>query len=322
VARGRPAAALSALLTLWLATACTSPTWPFDARNGRPQAAVAGTATRHGFLWDARKGERHALLMGTLHVGEASDYPPDRPTRQRLAAVDVVALEADVSKANGADAALRGRALLAAGEPGLDTRIEAPLRSDAQRAMQRVGLPAERAWRMKPWMLGDTLVLMQAAKLGFSPSYSTESYLVSFAAAGGKPIAELEGVRAQYELLDAQPWSDQVDGLRQVVGSILDGEAEEELRTLVAAWRASDAAAMQQYLRRVRNSSDRVERRQFERLIAERNATMAETIDHLLQDGRFYLVAVGSLHFFGDDSLIHALRARGYSVTPLVPEND
>ena len=46
---------------------------------------------------------------------------------------------------------------------------------------------------------------------------------------------------------------------------------------------------------------------------------MADTIDHLLQDRRFYLVAVGSLHFFGHDSLIQALRARGYAVTPLVP---
>jgi len=236
-----------------------------------PKPPTADGAARHGFLWEARKGDRHALLM--------------------------------------------------AGEPGLDARIGAPLRADAQRAMQQVGLPAEHAWRMKPWMLGDTLVLLQAAKLGFSRAYSTETYLTSFAAAGGKPVAELEGVQAQYDLLDAQPWPEQVEALRQVVGSILDGDAEQELRTLVAAWRASNVAAMQDYLQRVRTSSDPIERRQFERVIAARNAAMAQTIDHLLQDGRFYLVAVGSLHFFGDDSLIQALRARGYSVTPLVPDN-
>ena len=307
------------MLALLLAAACTP---SVDAQNAGAKSPAAQSAARHGFLWDARKGERHALLMGTLHVGVASDYPPDQSTRRRLAAVDVIALEADVSKGGRADAALRSRALLAAGEPGLDARIEAPLKADAQRAMQQVGLPADRAWRMKPWMLGDTLVLLQAAKLGFSPAYSTETYLMSFAAAGGKPIAELEGVEVQYELLDAQPWPEQVEALRQVVGSILDGEAEQELRALVAAWRASNVVAMQEYLRRVRDSSDRVERRQFERLIAARNATMAETIDHLLQDGRFYLVAVGSLHFFGDDSLIQALRERGYSVTPLVPGKD
>jgi len=307
-------ALLTPLLTLLLAAARAAPA---DAQNGRAPAAAA--VPHRGFLWDARKGERHALLMGTLHIGEASDYPPDRSTRQRLAAVDVIALEADVSKAARAEAALRARAMLGEGEPGLDARIEAALKADTQRAMRRVGLPAERAWRMKPWMLGDTLVLMQATKLGFSPAYSTEAYLLSLAAAGGKPIAELEGIEAQFELMDAQPWSEQVDALRQVVSSILDGQAEQELRALVAAWRGSNAAAMRRYLQRVRDSSDPVERRQFERLIAARNATMADTIDHLLQDRRFYLVAVGSLHFFGHDSLIQALRARGYAVTPLVP---
>jgi uncharacterized protein len=308
------------LPALWLAPAFA----PGAATAGKP--AVAGNAAeagaRHGFLWEARKGERHALLMGTLHVGEASDYPLDQATRQRLAAVDVIALEADVSKAAPADAAFRDRALLAAGEPGLDARIGAGLKADAERAMRQVGLPAPRAWRMKPWMLGDTLVLRQAIKLGFSPAYSTEAYLVSLAAAGGKPIAELEGIEAQFEMMDAQSWSEQVDALRQVVGSILDGEAEQELRLLVSAWRASNVKAMRRYLQRVRDSSDPVEQRQFERLIAARNTTLADTIDRLLQDGRFYLVAVGSLHLFGNDSLIEALRARGYAVTPLVPAAD
>jgi hypothetical protein len=76
---------------------------------------------------------------------------------------------------------------------------------------------------------------------------------------------------------------------------------------------------MQRYLQRVRDSSDAAERRQFDRLITARNATMADTIDRMLGDRRFYLVAVGSLHFFGADGLVQALKARGYTVTPLVP---
>jgi uncharacterized protein YbaP (TraB family) len=51
--------------------------------------------------------------------------------------------------------------------------------------------------------------------------------------------------------------------------------------------------------------------------VTRRNADMAESIDRLLQDGHFYLVAVGSLHFFGDDGLVEQLRRRGYTVTPI-----
>jgi hypothetical protein len=295
---------------------------PLDADAGQARPSAGGKVGQHGFLWEARKGERHALLMGTMHVGVASDYPPDRSTQQRLSSVDVIALEADISQAGENAAALMARAQLPEGEPGLDTRIAPGLKSNLQRALQSLGLPAELAWRMKPWALGDTLVVLQAAKLGLSSDYSTEAYLASLAASSGKPIAELEGIEAQFELLDSQPWSEQVDALRQAAGSILDGEAEQELRALVAAWRGSDVSAMQEYLRRVHESPDPAERRQFERLITARNATMAATIDRLLGDGRFYLVAVGSLHFFGADGLVQALKARGYTITPLVPAGD
>jgi uncharacterized protein YbaP (TraB family) len=255
--------------------------------------------------------------MGTLHVGVASDYPPDRATQQRLSSVDVIVLEADLSQARRTEAALRARALYAPGEPGLDARIDAELKAQTQRVLAQVGFPAEGAWRMKPWMLGSTLVILQAAKLGYSPADSTEAYLMSLAGSAGKPIVELEGVEAQFDLLDAPAWPEQVDFLRQAVHSIVNGEAEQELRALVAAWRSSDALAMQEYLQRVSNSPDPVERAQFARLITARNASMAEKIDRLLQDGRFYLIAVGTLHYFGEKGLVEALRARGYAVAPV-----
>ncbi len=313
---GRPARSLAVvwlLPVLWTAVAAAAPA-------GADTVTAARPVSSHGFLWEARKADRHALLMGTLHVGLAEDYPPADPaTRQRLSAVDVIALEADVTQADRNAAALLMRAQLAPAEPGLDTRIDAQLKADTQRVLAQFGIPAASAWRMKPWMLADTLVVLQASSLGFSPAHSTEAYLASLAAAGGKPIAELEGIQAQLELLDAPAWNEQIDALRQTVRSILDGEAEHELRTLVAAWRASDAAAMLEYLNTVRNSPDPAERRQFERLITARNAAMADKIDRLLQDRRFYLVAVGSLHFFGSDGLVQELKARGYTVTPLVP---
>jgi uncharacterized protein YbaP (TraB family) len=313
--RGRLAAGLWLLLALWSAAARAAPTAADSAASAPPAAGGA-----HGFLWEARKADRHALLMGTLHVGLASDYPPDAATRRRLSAVDVIALEADISQLGGNAAELLARAQFAPGEAGLDTRIDARLKADTQRVLEQFGFPAEGAWQMKPWMLGDTLVVLQASKLGFSPAYATEAYLASLAAESGKPIAELEGLQAQFELLDAQPLSEQLDALRQIVQSILDGEAERELRSLVAAWRGSDSAAMLDYLQRVRNSPDPAERRQFARLISDRNATMANRIDQLLQDGRFYLVAVGSLHFFGSGGLVQELQARGYTVTPLQPQ--
>jgi uncharacterized protein YbaP (TraB family) len=303
------ATAIVLLLVVWGPVARAAPPSSAD----QPEAAPSP----HGFLWEAHKAQRHALLMGTLHVGLASDYPPDRSTQQRLSGVDVIVLEADLSQAERTLTAMQARALYGPDEPGLDTRIDAGLKADTRRVLDQVGFAAEPAWRMKPWMLALTLEILLAAKQGYSPAYASETYLMSLAESSGKPVAELEGVEAQFELLDTPPWPEQVDFLRQSVHSILDGQAEQELRTLLAAWRSSDEPAMQQYLQSVRNSPDPTERVQFERLITRRNAIMAERIDRMLDDGRFYLVAVGSLHYFGPDGLLAALRARGYAVTPV-----
>jgi len=304
---------LAALLLLIAGCSC-----PALARDEAADPVAADSAgSRHGFLWEARKGARHAYLMGTLHVGLASDYPPDGATQHLLAGVDAFALEDDVSQAQRTQDAVRSLAMYPAGEPGLDGRIDAQLKADCERELGALGLPAAGAWRMKPWLLGSAMVILQASALGFSPSYATEVYLAQLARSLNRPIIELEGIEAQFALLDASPWPQQVDFLRQTVSSIRSGEAENDLRALVAAWRASDAAAMTSYLDRVRHSDDPVERLWFARLVTQRNAGMAASIERLLQDGRLYLVAVGSLHYFGDDGLVETLRKRGYTVTAL-----
>jgi len=257
--------------------------------------------------------------MGTLHVGIASDYPPDADTQRRLSQVDVIVLEDDVSQADRSHRALRKYALYADGEPGLDRRLDAPLKAQCERTLASLGLPPAVAWRMKPWMLGTTMVVLQASALGYSPAYATEAYLAQLAGSLQRPIVELEGIEAQFAMLEAAPWTQQLEYLRQSAQSIESGEAETELRSLVDAWRASDEPAMLGYLDRVRHSADPVERQWFERLVTARNAGMASSIDRLLQDGRFYLVAVGSLHFFGEDGLVEVLKARGYTVTPVTP---
>ena len=280
-----------------------------------PSAAVLADSTQHGFMWEARKGGRHAYLMGTLHVGVSSDYPPAAAIVHRLSEVDAIVLEDDISQQERSQAAAAKWAIYPGAEPGLEQRIDPALRDDCERQLARYGVPAAAAWRMKPWMLAMQLVLLDGLALGYSPENATEVYLVKLARSGHKPIVELEGIEAQLRMLDSSPLPDQIEFLRQTVHSLESGEAETELQELVAAWRGSDVAAMLKYLDQVRHSPERAEREWFDRLVTRRNADMAASIDQLLQDGHFYLVAVGSLHFFGDDGLVEQLRRRGYTVT-------
>ncbi|EPZ56605.1 traB family protein [[Clostridium] sordellii ATCC 9714] len=44
---------------------------------------------------------------------------------------------------------------------------------------------------------------------------------------------------------------------------------------------------------------------------------MVEKIDNLIKENENYAVAVGTMHFFGNDSIVKLLQEKGYKVTKL-----
>jgi len=300
-----------ALCALWLASA-----------HGQPSSSVSaaadpvGVAPKRGFLWEARKGERRAYLLGTIHVGKAEFYPPNADQLRRLQEADVIAVEADVSEAARVGPLVQKLAYYGDGAPGLDTRVPA-LRARLQDFAGRNGLTADLFWRMKPWMVANTLVVLEAARLGFSPAYATEAFLFDFARKAGKPIVEIESIEYQLRLFDTAPEPTQFAYLQQAVDAIENGSNQEEVSQLVTAWEKGDVKEMERLLAKMRSAKGAAERFVVEQIIDGRHPKMVDAIDRYVASGKLHVVAVGSLHFFGPNGLIELLRKRGYTVTPL-----
>ncbi|MFN3566377.1 MAG: TraB/GumN family protein, partial [Burkholderiaceae bacterium] len=154
-----------------LATAAIPP-----GRAQSPGAEAARTveaADSRGFAWEATKNGRRVLLVGTIHVGRAAAPPPDCGDRYAQAAV--IAFEANVFDAQKVGALVQKLATYPSHEPDLKSRLPAPLRERVQAVLVRYGLDSPAIWRMKPWMLANTLVVVEAARLGFNPAHSTEA---------------------------------------------------------------------------------------------------------------------------------------------------
>ena len=98
-------------------------------------AAQAQSDARRGFVYEVRKGNQSALLLGTIHVGRPEFYPLPASTMARIERADAIVLEADVSDTSRAIAATQKYAVYGAGEPGLDTRLRQPQRPAQQRTM-------------------------------------------------------------------------------------------------------------------------------------------------------------------------------------------
>lgn len=288
-----------------------------SAQAQSPAAASASDAAKRGFLWEARKADRRIVLLGTIHVGRPELTALSADVRARLNEAAVIAVEADVSNAQRSIAMLQRHALYAEGEPTLDQRLDPKLRARLEALLARYAMNPAAVWRMKPWFLSINLVLSDFSRAGFSAAQGTEAQLFAFAAREGKQIVELEGMEAQFRLLDGAAPAMQMAYLEQTIRSIETGATQAEIQRIADAWGSRDFAAMEQMLASLRAAATggAAERFVVERLIDGRHPKMLDEIERFAAGGQALLVAVGSLHYFGPNGLVAGLRSRGWTVT-------
>ncbi|MCX8005557.1 MAG: TraB/GumN family protein [Burkholderiaceae bacterium] len=274
-------------------------------------------AAARGLFWEARKGPARVYLMGTIHVGRPDFHPPPAAYMRRIEEAQAIALEANVFEARRVAAAYQKAALYPPDDAGLGRRL-----TDAQKARvtalaNRFGLDPVQIWRLKPWALANTLIMLEAAQAGLSPAHATEAFLFQHATARGKPLLEIESIEAQLAIFDQTEERTQLAYLERTIDDIESGKGARQVRRIAAAWESGDADAMSVLLDETLNAGAPDERLLAQRLFVERHGRMVEAIERFAGSGRLHLVAVGTLHFFGPQGLLALLRARGYTITPL-----
>jgi uncharacterized protein YbaP (TraB family) len=295
------------LFALWLPLAQAQP----DTSLGTPAAAAQ---PKHGFMWEARNGEQRVVLMGTIHVGRPGFQPPNDDFLARLARADAIAVEVDLSEAARVGPLVQKIGFYAAGSPGLDTRFP-QLKASLQKLMQRYGLAPQTVLRMKPWMAANTFGLAEAARAGLDAAYATEAFLFSYAREHGKELVEIESVEEQLRLFDSAPESVQLAYLRRMIEGIDDGSYRNEMTSVVAAWDRGDSGAMDELVARMQEEDGVAERFSYDQLLVGRHRRMLAAIERFAASGRQYVVAVGSLHFFGRGGLLDLLKQRGFTIS-------
>jgi uncharacterized protein YbaP (TraB family) len=247
--------------------------------------------------------------------GQARVYPLDREANRALTEAQKLYLEVNLADPSLArtinEVAIYpdGESLERTLPPALMTRVDA--------ALERYKLPRASAVRMKPWMLGQTLLLLEATRLGYDPTYATEMYLLAFASAQRKDVFGLETLAEQFALFDGMPAVEQQRFLEEILTELGDARTAAKLDALVDAWAHADARGLEIELTREKAEATAFARDVLPRVIDERNRTMAEKIVGLARAGTTTFVAVGALHLVGPDGIVEILRGRGFAVRQL-----
>jgi hypothetical protein len=274
----------------------------------------AGTA-KPGLLYELKTDAATVYLFGTLHVGKPEFYPLGREANRALTESQKLYLEVNLTDPSVANT-INAVATYPAGQ-SLDRSLPPALMKRVDAALERYTLPRESALRMKPWMLGQTLLLLEAARRGYDPTFASEMYLVAFAGAQRKDVLGLETLSEQFALFDGQPEAAQQRFLEDILTALDDNLIGAHLDALVAAWVHGDARGLEAELEREKSEPSLFAREMLPRLIDERNRSMAEKIAAIARPGTTTFVGVGALHLVGPEGLVELLRKRGFAVRRL-----
>ncbi|HEX9277689.1 MAG TPA: TraB/GumN family protein [Casimicrobiaceae bacterium] len=296
----------AALVAAYAATAvAASPA--LEARQDLP---------RRGLLYEIRTGANTVYLFGTLHVGKPELNPLSRQASLALAASQRLYLEVNLTDATTVNADTAAAAMYGDGIT-LDQKLPPALMEKVSARLARYQFPQEVALKMKPWMLGQTLLLLEAKRRGYDPELANEFYLMDYARAAQKEILGLETLSDQFAIFDRMSPAQQQAFLEQTLSELEDSRFEARLKAMVDAWANADARALEDELQHEKKQDSVFGSILLPRLIDERNRLMADRIADIARSGPKSFVAVGALHLVGKDGIVELLRRRGFTVRQL-----
>jgi uncharacterized protein YbaP (TraB family) len=252
-------------------------------------------------------------MLGSIHLLSADAYPLPQPVQRAYADAERVYFETSLDSLMSRQQEMAMRGMYPAGK-SLRGEIPADLYAQVEAAAPRLaalGVTMPVLDRMEPWMVALLFQSVEWQKAGMLPEHGVDMHFSGRAKQDGKPVGGLESVDFQLGLFDNMSAEEQAAFLRQSLEDL--SETSEQMRRVVAAWRAGDAAAIDAIMNESMDDAPAL----YARMLTDRNAAWVPQIEQLLRGADDVLVVVGAAHLVGEHSVVEMLRQRGHTVEQL-----
>jgi uncharacterized protein YbaP (TraB family) len=175
-------------------------------------------------------------------------------------------------------------------------------------ALGRQGVRRTTYDRFKPWTAEVAYAAGKFVQAGYDPKHGVEATIIGIAKADHIPVDGLETAEYQIALLNSLT--------DQQVAEMLAGDLAEEdhipeaLGRLTTSWTKGDLTELAAYFDEEMAGNPYLRKK----IITDRNASWVPKIRAIMAKPGDYLVAVGTAHLIGPDSLIDLLRESGLTV--------
>ena len=274
-----------------------------------PLSACGDSTQNKSFIWKISSEVNSIYILGSIHVANPEIYPLDSSIEDAFELAENLAVEVDITQTGGTQMLqlIMDYGTYPSGE-GLRDNIPSDLYAQLEEQFEQLGVSIALLDMYKPWVVAIMQEQLQMEEFGYEAEHGIDLYFINQAAESGKDIIELETADFQVELISSFPDELMILWLEESVENPL---TPEDLDMLFEAWEDGDALAMESLTFEALIEEPALAP-YYEKMLDERNITMAEMIEEFLADDETYFVVVGAGHLVGDNGLINILDERGY----------
>lgn len=266
----------------------------------------------HPAIWSVQGKHNTIYLVGTMHYLRPEDTLPDGINKAYKESEKLL-MEIDMDDLDPAEAqqSMLELGLLPDNET-LEQDLGPKAYGELKKHAAQLGLDAAMLNHFQPWLAAISLEQLQLMKMGMDANSGVEQQLVLKASMDGKPIQGLETLHEQLNLFAKLTKLQQREFLLYTLSDM--DQSETELQDMLKSWRSGDTAALAKLLQQGINEYPDL----YRALTTERNRRWMGALQKILdQSTDDYLVAVGTLHLVGKDSVVELLERAGYTVKRL-----
>jgi uncharacterized protein YbaP (TraB family) len=275
-------------------------------------ALVARAAEPGPLLWQIQTASGEVLLLGSVHMLRAQDYPLAGAIEAAYERADRVVLELDLATLDPVQMQLSLRRLGMAEEgDSLETLMGPDSWRKATALAEELGVELVRLAAAKPWYAALTIANLEMIRLGFRPEHGIEQHFARLCLQDDKPIHGLETLDYQLGIFNDMALADQRRLLLQTLEDATRMEAD--MDGLIETWNRGDVERLGELLGEGFEEYGSL----YETLVVRRNRQWLPTVESWAERAGTTLVVVGALHLVGEDSLIEMLRTQGHRVRRL-----
>ena len=287
-----------------------------DAATSSRTAAAASPVP---LMWKVSDADNDLYLLGSFHMLKPGDYPLSADVDAAFDDAEALVFELspqelqspELGQAMGMAALRTDRTPLNSELPDATiAKLDAWLVAN-DKALQKMGMPAQAFQMFEPWFVGLTISLIEMDKQGLDPKIGLDMHFIGRAEKMSKPTMGLEKGSEQIAVFDGMSKAEQLQFLDESLSEAQN--AKVEIEKLHTAWRRGDAAGL---LDGMAGDMRREYPQLYRKINVARNDAWVPKLQRMLDDETTddTLVVVGVLHLLGEDGVVEKLRAKGYKV--------